>query len=44
MQLIREVYPRKSVIKLCLECKKDVNTAVHNCRSFKGGTLTYSLR
>lgn len=39
MQLIKEVYPRKSVIKPCLERKKDVNTAVHNCRSFKGELL-----
>lgn len=39
MQLIKEVYPVKPVVKLCLECKKDVNTGVHNCRSFKGKLL-----
>jgi len=27
---------RRPVVKPCLECKKDVNTKVHTCRSFKG--------
>lgn len=36
MQFIYENSTRRSVIKPCLECKKDVNTEVHTCRSFKG--------
>ncbi len=36
MQFIYENSTRRPVIKPCLECKKDVNTKVHTCRSFKG--------
>lgn len=36
MQFICNHNTRRHVIKRCLECKKDVNTKVHSCRSFKG--------
>lgn len=36
MQIFYEKNTRQTVIKPCLECKKDVNTKVHTCRSFKG--------
>lgn len=36
MKILYENHNRCSVIKTCLECKKDVNTEVHTCRSFKG--------
>lgn len=36
MQILYEKNTRRIVIKPCLECKKDVNTQVHTCRSFKG--------
>ena len=39
MQQIFEKNHRQQVIKPCLECKKSINTKLHNCRSFKGYLL-----
>jgi hypothetical protein len=36
MIFLHEKNTRRPVVKPCLECKKDVNTEVHTCRSFKG--------